>query len=234
MITNNSFKWKHFKTEIILLNIRWYLKYALSFRDLVEMMSERGLFLAHTTIMRWVHEYAPEINKKIRKYLKPSNDSWRVDETYVKIKGAWYYLYRAIDSQGITLDFMLSKHRDKNAAKRFLKKVLGSCKSGMPRVINTDKNPSYPAAVNDLVKEDVLKNKNILRTVKYLNNIIEQDHRFIKKQTRKTLGFQSFYTAWRLIQGFEVFHMFRKRQVFSPEQGIHTEAQMINYLFGIA
>ena len=101
MITNNSFKWKHFKTEIILLNIRWYLKYALSFRDLVEMMSERGLFLAHTTIMRWVHEYAPEINKKIRKYLKPSNDSWRVDETYVKIKGVWYYLYRAIDSQGI-------------------------------------------------------------------------------------------------------------------------------------
>ena len=119
----NFFKWKHYAGEIILLNVRWYLKYALSYRNLQEMMAERGVKVDHTTIMRWVHQYSPEMEKKIRKHLRQTNDSWRVDETYIKVKGKWKYLYRAVDSDGSTIDFMLSAKRNRKAAKRFLKKA---------------------------------------------------------------------------------------------------------------
>lgn len=107
----NLFKWKHYQPDIILLTVRWYLRYNLSFRDVVEMMEERGLSMAHTTIMRWVHQYGPELDKRVRRHLKPTNDSWRVDETYVKVKSQWMYLYRAVDSKGNTIDFYLSKTR---------------------------------------------------------------------------------------------------------------------------
>jgi len=127
MEKKNVFKWKHYQPDIILLTVRWYLRYNLSLRDLVEMMEERGVSLAHTTIMRWVHQYGPELNERIRKHLKPTNDSWRVDETYLKIKGENMYLFRAIDSEGNTIDFHLSRKRDAKAAKRFLKKALASC-----------------------------------------------------------------------------------------------------------
>ena len=113
----NVFKWKHDQPDIILLTVRWYLRYNLSFRDLVEMMEERGLFIAHTTIMRWVHQYGPELDKRIRRYLKQTNDSWRVDETYIKVKEQWMYLYRAVDSEGNTIDFYLSKTRDQKGCK---------------------------------------------------------------------------------------------------------------------
>nr|WP_257790358.1 IS6 family transposase [Bacillus thuringiensis] len=115
MKKDNLFKWKHYQPDMILLTVRWYLRYNLSFRDLVEMMEERGLSLSHTTIMRWVHQYGPELNARIRKYLKRTNDSWRVDKTYLKIKGENMYLYRAVDSEGNTLDFYLSKKRDAKA-----------------------------------------------------------------------------------------------------------------------
>lgn len=105
MERENIFKWKHYQPDIILLTVRWYLRYNLSLRDLVEMLEERGLSLSHTTIMRWVHQYGPELNMRIRKHLKRTNDSWRVDETYIKIKGEKMYLYRAVDSKGSTLDF---------------------------------------------------------------------------------------------------------------------------------
>ncbi|WP_144488634.1 IS6 family transposase, partial [Bacillus nitratireducens] len=105
MEKESLFKWKHYQPEIILLTVRWYLRYKLSFRDLVEMMAERGLSISHTTIMRWVHQYGPELDKRIRRYLKQTNDSWRVDETYIKLKGQWMYLYRAVDSNGNTIDF---------------------------------------------------------------------------------------------------------------------------------
>ena len=122
MENQNSFKWKHYQPEIILLTVRWYLRYKLSFRDLVEMMEERGLSIAHTTIMRWVHQYGPGLDKRIRRYLKQTNDSWRVDETYIKVKGQWMYLYRAVDSKGNTIDLYLSKNRNTKSAKRFFKK----------------------------------------------------------------------------------------------------------------
>ncbi|HFK1812355.1 TPA: IS6 family transposase, partial [Bacillus cereus] len=135
MRPENLFKWKHYQPDIILLTVRWYLRYNLSFRDLVEMMEERGLSLAYTTIIRWVHQYGPELNKRIRTHLKLTNNSWRVDETYIKIKGEKMYLYRAIDSEGNTIDFYLSRKRDAKAAKCFLKKTLASCHATKPRSI---------------------------------------------------------------------------------------------------
>ncbi|WP_033694718.1 IS6 family transposase, partial [Bacillus thuringiensis] len=134
----NLFKWKHYQPDIVWLTIRWYLRYNLSFRDLVEMMEERGLSLAHTTIMRWVHQYGTELKKRIRKHLKSTNNSWRVDETYLKIKGKKMYLYRAVDSEGNTIDFYLSQRRNAKAAKRFLKKALTSCHATKPRTITAD------------------------------------------------------------------------------------------------
>jgi transposase, IS6 family len=129
------------------------LRYNLSFRDLVEMMEERGLSIAHTTIMRWVHQYGPELDERVRRHLKSTNDSWRVDETYVKVKGQWLYLYRGVDSKGNTIDFYLSKTRDKKAAKCFFKKALRSFHVSQPRVITVDKNPAYPLAIQQLKDE---------------------------------------------------------------------------------
>jgi len=182
----NAFKWKHFAGEIILLNVRWYLKYALSYKNLEEIMAERGIKVDHTTIMRWVHEYSPEIEKKVRRYLKPTNDSWRMDETYIRVKGEWKYLYRAVDSDGNTIDFMLSAKRDRKAAKRFLKKALDSKHNQIPRVITVDKNPAYPPAINELKNNRILSQNVNLRQIKYLNNIVEQDHR--SSATRKAMS----------------------------------------------
>ncbi len=132
--------------------VRWYLRYTLSYRDIKEIMLERGLKVDHSTICRWVHTYSPELDKRTRRYLQPTLDSWRVDETYIKVKGEWKYLYRAVDSKGNTLDFLLSPKRDKKAAKRFLKKVLRDRHNQQPRVINSDKNHAYPAAINELIE----------------------------------------------------------------------------------
>ena len=129
-----EFKNKHYKAEIILLTVRWYLRYGLTYRHLVEMMAERGLEISHTTIMRLVHQYGPKLDQKLRKRLRMSGDSYRVDETYVRIKGRWYYLYRAVDKEGNTIDFLLSKHRDQLAAARFLKKALNSEQIGRAHV----------------------------------------------------------------------------------------------------
>jgi transposase, IS6 family len=141
------FKWKHFQSDIILLCVPWYLKYPLSYRNLVEMLSERGLSVSHTTIMRWVIQYSPILDQQIRKHLLKTNDSWRLDETYLKIKGVNHYLYRAVDSQGKTIDFWLSEHRDKDSARKFLKKTLRSEHNQMPRVITTDRYPATEVAI---------------------------------------------------------------------------------------
>jgi len=131
MVEHQPFKWRHFEAEIILVCVRWYLRYALSYRDLEELMRERGLSVDHTTIYRWVQCYAPELEKRCRSHLKRTTDSWRVDETYVKVKGEWLYLYRAVDSQGNTLEFLLSATRDAQAAKRFFAKALHACHTGL-------------------------------------------------------------------------------------------------------
>lgn len=143
------FKWRHFEAEIILLCIRWYVRYTLSYRDLEEMMWERGLHVDQTTIYRWVQHYAPELEKRCRPHLAATNDSWRVDETDVKIKGVWMYLSRAVDSQGNTLEFLLRAPRDAQAAKRFFGKALGASHTVKPRVIPVDKNAAYPKAFKE-------------------------------------------------------------------------------------
>jgi transposase-like protein len=227
----NLFKWKHYESEIILLTVRWYLKYCLSYRDVAEMMKERGLNISHTTIMRWVHQFGPEIDKRNRPFLKPTNDSYRVDETYIKVKGTWKYLYRAVDSRGNTIDFMLSEYRDIQAAKRFLKKALFSPHNQSPRVITVDKNPAYPPAIEQLKDEKSLSKETIIRQAKYLNNIVEQDHRFIKKITNHMLGFKTFQTAEKTIMGIEAFHMLRKQQV--EIMPVVSDVEWINKLFGL-
>jgi transposase-like protein len=185
MTEQTPFKWRHYEAEIILLCVRWYLRYALSYRDLEEMMAERGLSVDHTTIYRWVQRYAPELEKRCRPHLKTTTDSWRVDEMYVKIKGVWMYLYRAVDSQGKTIEFFLSATRDAQVAKRFFGKALNASHTITPRVITVDKNAAYPKALNELKAAKAFPASCKLRQSKYLNNLVEQDHRFIKRRKRQ-------------------------------------------------
>ncbi|PEJ89032.1 IS6 family transposase [Bacillus toyonensis] len=233
MEKENLFKWKHYQPDIILLTVRWYLRYNLSFRDLVEMMEERGLSLAHTTIMRWVHQYGPELNERVRKYLKATNDSWRVDETYIKIKGEKMYLYRAIDSEGNTIDFYLSRKRDAKTAKYFLKKALASCHATKPRSITADGDKAYPIAIRELKKEKCIPHSTPLRVKKYVNNIIEQDHRFIKKRIWNMLGLKSLQTAKKMIAGIEAMHMVKKGQTLQGKKSVQRQIYLINNLFGL-
>ena len=234
MEKGNLFKWKHYQPELILLTVRWYLRYNLSFRNLVEMMEERGLSMAHTTIMRWVHQYGPQLEEKVRHHLKTTNDSWRVDETYIKVKGQWMYVYRAVDSEGNTIDFYLSKSRDKQAAKRFFKKALAASHICKPRVITVDKNPAYPVAIQELKEEKHMPEGIQIRQVKYLNNIVEQDHRFIKKRVRSMLGFKSYETATSILSGVEAMHMMKKGQLNLQVKSAQNEVGFIHKLFGIA
>jgi transposase-like protein len=144
----SDFKWRHFEGEIILWAVRWYCRYGISYRDLEQMMGERGVPLDHSTIYRWVQKYAPEIEKRLRwQWRRPRSTSWRVDETYVKVRGNWVYLYRALDKYGNTIDFYLSPTRNAKAAKRFLGKALNGLKDWeKPEIINTDKAPTYGIA----------------------------------------------------------------------------------------
>jgi transposase-like protein len=229
------FKWRHYESEIILTCVRWYLRYALSYRDLEEMMTERGLSVDHSTIFRWVQRYAPELDERCRPHLKQTNDSWRVDETYVKVRGKWMYLYRAVDSTGQTLDFLLNETRSTRAAKRFLRKMLARSNVTARRVINVDKNPAYISAVHDLKQEDLLPDHRKRRPNRNMNNMVEQDHRFMKRLIRPGLGFGSYQTAWRTIQGYETMHMIRKGQIEGIEKGnIQGQNQLIANLFGLA
>ncbi|MGY3418353.1 IS6 family transposase [Bacillus mycoides] len=234
MEKENLFKWKHYQPELILLTVRWYLRYNLSFRNLVEMMEERGLSMAHTTIMRWVHQYGPQLEEKVRHHLKSTNDSWRVDETYIKVKGQWMYVYRAVDSESNTIDFYLSKSRDKQAAKRFFKKALAFSYVSKPHVITVDKNPAYPVAIQELKEEKHMPEGIQLRQVKYLNNIVEQDHRFIKRRVRSMLGLKSFKTAISILSGVEAMHMMKKGQLVLPDKSVQNQKEFIHKLFGLA
>ena len=199
------------------------------------MMTERGLRVDHTTIYRWVQCYAPALEKRCRAKLRPKNNSWRVDETYIKVKGAWMYLYRAVDSDGATVEFMLSPTRDARAAKCFFRKALRARHTVPLRVINVDRNPAYPNAVGKLKRKGTLSKDCELRPIKYLNNLIEQDHRFIKRRVNPGLGFWSFDTAWRTIQGYEAMHQLRKGQVQGTNRGdIRSQVRFVSRAFGLA
>lgn len=209
------FKWHRFPKDIVLMAVRWKSAYALSYRDIEEMMAERGVSVDHSTIQRWVVKHAKKLEKQLNKRKKQTGNSWRFDETYIKVNGEWVYLYRAVDKDGKTIDFMLSKKRDRKSVLKFLKKAIGS--SGLPEKITIDKSGANTAAckrVNLLLFLAGLHERFIqVRRIKYLNNMIEQDHRFIKKITKYTKGFKSFESAEATIAGIELHHMLRKRQM---------------------
>jgi len=229
----NPFKWKHAVGEVILWLVSWYCRYALSYRDLKEIAAERGFDLDHPTIYRWVQEYAPEINKRTKRYLKSTSDSWKLDETYVKIKGSWHYLYRAIDKQSNTLGWMLSKNRNKQSAKRFFKKLLGNKHTLNPRVINVDKSPTFPPALSELQSENIMRDTK-LRAIKYLNNRMENDHKFTKSKSRYRQWYQSFPTARNTLDGMETMRMIQKGQVRFVSKDIVKQNSFIRSLFGLA
>ena len=229
------FKWRHFAPEVILCAVRWYLRYSLSYREVEELLVERGLEIDHTTVWRWVQRYAPDLEERTRPHLKATNKSWRVDETYVRVKGRWCYLYRAIDSSGATIDFLLSAFRDADAAKRLFRKALSHPSDPQPRVINTDLAPIYGSAIPDIKKEGTLRRRCRHRPVQYLNNILEQDHRAIKRRVNAKQGFREFQAAQRTIQGYEAMNMMRKGQVrWVSGPDVRRQIQFINKLFELA
>jgi transposase, IS6 family len=182
-----------------------------------------------------VQAYAPELNKRCRPHLKPTNKSYRTDETYIKVKGEDKYLYRAVDSTGQAIEFLLTVKRDAAGAKRFFRKALSSPGNGVPRVINVDKNPAHLAAVEALKDEGVLPRRVRLRQCKYVNNVVEQDHRTVKKRTWLAKGYGSFLTAWRTLQGIEAVHMIRKGRVrWVAKEDAIAQATFLAELFGIA
>jgi len=205
------FSGRHFDREVIILCVRWYLRFKLSFRDLVEMMAERGLSMAHTTIMRWVHHYAPEFERRWNRFARPAGASWRVDETYVKVHGEWVYLYRAVDRAGHTVDFRLSPKRDVAAAKAFFRKAIKDQGSG-PRTVTLDGYAASHRAVREMKADGELSSDTKLRSSKYLNNLIEQDHRGVKSRIGPMLGFKRFRTAAITIAGIELLRRIHKGQ----------------------
>src|SRR6267143_1759183 len=206
----DQFKGRHFDREIIVLCVRWYLSFKLSSRDLLQIMSERGIALAHTTILRSVQRYVPEFEKRWNRYARPVNGSWRCDETYIKVKGRWTYLYRAVDKYGQTVDFLLSERRDVAAAKCFFRKAMEH--NGTPRVITLDAYAASHRAVRELKSDGRMSRRVRIRTSKYLNNIVEQDHRRIKQRIVPMLGFKRFDTATITISGIELAEKIKKAQ----------------------
>ena len=204
-----DFKGSHFEKEIILWGVRWYVAYPISYRQLEEMMKERGASVDHSTLNRWVIKYAPEFEKVFRRRQRPVGRSWRLDETYVKIKGKWAYLYRAADTEGHTIDFLLTPTRDRDAAEAFLRKAIRT--QLIPEKITIDQSGSNTAAIKRYNRTH--KTGIIIRQCKYLNNIVEQDHRAVKRKVRPMLGFKSFWAARCTLAGIEVLHALRKGQL---------------------
>ncbi len=201
-------KGMRFPVDVILVCIRWYAAYPLSYRHLEEIMQERGVVVDHSSINRWAIRFLPLLEKAFRKRKHAVGTSWRMDETYIKVNGAWKYLYRAVDKQGQTVDFMLTAKRDAAAAKRFFEKAIQH--NTVPDKVTMDKSGANQAALVQLNKERDIPIT--IRQVKYLNNIVEQDHRAIKRITRPMLGFKSFRAARAILAGIELMHMIRKGQ----------------------
>ena len=202
-------KGMRFPIDVILVCIRWYAAYPLSYRHLEEMMEERGVFVDHSSINRWARRFLPLLEKVFRNHNRPVGVSWRMDETYIKVKGAWKYLYRAVDKEGKTVDFLLTAKRDKAAAKRFFDKAMSA--NDIPEKITMDKSGANKAAIDEINVD--MNAPMLIRQVKYLNNIVEQDHRAIKRVTKPMLNFKSFQSAKNVLAGIELMHMIRKGQL---------------------
>ena len=218
-----SFKGAHFPKDIILMGVRWYVAYPLSTRHVEELMLERGVLVDHSTINRWVVKYSPRLEEAFHRRKRPVWVSWRMDETYIKVKGQWRYLYRAVDKHGQTIDFLLPEHRDTEAALRFLKKAIR--RHGVPETITIDGSDANEAAIKRYNEEQ--GTHIAIRQVKYLNNIVEQDRRAVKRVTRAMLGFKSFETAQDTLIGIELMHMIKKKQLMvkTGDEGLTTAEQ---------
>jgi len=204
-----SFKGAHFPQDIILMGVRWSVAYPLSYRPVEELMEERGVCVDHATINRWVVKDSPQLEAAFHRRKRSVWLSWRMDETSIKSKGQWYYLYRAVDKHGQTIDFLLTEHRDKAAALRFLKQAIR--RHGVPEKMTIDGSDANAAAIKS--DNEAHGTHIIIRQVKYLNNIVEQDHRAVKRVTRPMLGFKSFDAAQDTLVGIELMHMIKKRQM---------------------
>lgn len=198
-----------------MMSIRWYVSYPLSYRHVEELMKERGINLDHATVNRWVIKYSPVLEAAFRKSKKPVGKSWKMDETYIKVRGEWTYYYRAVDKEGQTIDFFLSPTRDKEAAKAFFEKAIGS--SGLPEKVNMDKSGANYAALTNVNESLSEAQKITIRQVKYLNNRVEQDHRAVKRITKPMMGFKNFVCAAATLAGVELAHMIKKGQGFFSE-----------------
>jgi putative transposase len=212
------FKGHCFPKEIILQAVYFKLRFSLSYRDVEELLSIRGVTVDHATIQRWVYKFTPLIEKTFRKRKKAVGNSWRLDETYIKVKGGRRYLYRAVDKEGNTIDFMLTKRRNKYAAHKFLLKAIDN--NGKPDIINIDKSGANKTAIKTYNKRTC--SKITIRQCKYLNNRVEGDHRFVKWRTQNMLGFKSFESASRTLTGIEIVRMIKKEQVTVPMTTAYT------------
>jgi len=217
----------HYPVEIILVCVRWYVAYPLSLRHLEEMMAERGVVVDHSTIHRWAIKMLPVLAAVCRQRKRPVGRSWRMDETYVKVGGQWKYLFRAVDRDGDTVDFLLRAKRDHAAARAFFERAIDL--HGVPEKITIDKSGANTAAITSIQADSGSAIE--MRQSKYLNNIVEQDHRAVKRITRPMLGFKTFRCARILIAGIEVMHMIRKGQLGGVKDPASSAA---NQLYSLA
>jgi transposase-like protein len=216
-----DFKGSQFEREIILWGVRWYVAYPISYRHLEEMMGERGVAVDHSTLNRWVIKYAPKVEKQFRRRQRPVGRSWRMDETYGRVKGQWKYLYRAVDKDGQTIDFLLTPHRARAAAEAFLFKAIGA--HGLPEKITIEQSGSNTAAIHPY--NQVHKTALVIRQSQYLNNLGEQDQRAGKRRVRPRLGFKSLWAACWTIAGIEVMPAIRKGPLLPSENRSLTPAE---------
>ncbi|MGP2471655.1 IS6 family transposase [Yersinia sp. 2540 StPb PI] len=214
-LIRKAFRRLHYPTDVIAQCVRWYLAYALSLRNLEEMMAKRGVIVDHSTLHRCVIRLVPLLDKVFRRHKRSVGRRWRMDETYIKVKGQWKYLYRAVDNSGQTIDFLLTAKRDAAAALRFFRKAIRH--HDEPEIVTLDKSGGNTAALTTLNADKPEEETITVRQNKYLNNLIEQDHRNIKRRIRLMLGFKLFRWAQTLLVGIELIHMKRKGQYQHPQ-----------------
>jgi transposase-like protein len=213
-LIQKAFHRLHYPVDVIAQCVRWYLAYALSLRNLEEMMAERGIIVDHSTLHRWVIRLVPLLDKAFCRHKRAVGRRWRMDETYIRVRGQWKYLYRAVDMEGQTIDFLLTARRDAAAALRFFRKAIRQ--HGEPEVVTIDKSGANTSALATLNADKPDEETITIRQNKYLNNLVEQDHRNIKRRIRQMLGFKSFRRAQAILAGIEIIHMLRKGQLQHP------------------
>ena len=230
---DSIYRGRRFPSETIELCVRWYVTYRLSYRDLAAMMAERGIIVSHTTIMRWVLRYLPEYERRWARYARRVGSSWRMDETAVSVRGGLHYLYRAVDKQGRFVASVLRADRGMDAAQDFFRKAVDINRARWPRKVNLDGNAASHRALRLLGNADPKWNSVVVRSCRYLNNIIEQDHRVIKRRCASMLGLKSFKTAAITFAGIELANRIRKRQ-FSFGRGGQRSSWSLKQLWARA